>query len=119
MADDRVAEAVDIVAHHLVAALVSQWAGGEWDMYPEISEDDWDAIVKRTEQIADNMRPDTIGFDAAYQYLEERADHGDAYSLLVDGGGVHRVIDVPLPDPYPDEGRDGASYDAAAGDEGR
>lgn len=37
----------------------------------------------------------------------------------VNGRGMVAVEDSQLPDPYPDEGRDGPDYDTSGGDEGR
>lgn len=73
MADDKTAEAVDIVAHHVIANIVGR-AEDTWEWYPELGEYDWQAIDERITAIIMNMMPDKIGFEAAYEYLERRAE---------------------------------------------
>lgn len=74
MADDKLAEAVDIVARHLIYAVLDH-ASEEWENYPEIDENDWMAIEGRALNLASNMSPTTEEFGAAYDYLERRAEH--------------------------------------------
>jgi hypothetical protein len=74
MADEKTAEAVDIVARDLVASVVDAEIGTQWENYPDIGEHDWEAVDKRAMEIIDNLRPAKNGYEAAYEYLERRAE---------------------------------------------
>ena len=70
MADNRVTEAVDVVA---------RWALSlSWEDFPEIGEHDWDAIAARAAAIVDC--PSVDEYEAAYEFLAARADGGEATS---------------------------------------
>lgn len=74
MADEKVAEAVDIIAHHCVWRVLEDATGEMWEDYPDLDLTDWEAVDKRVMEIAENARPTKEGFDAAYEYLRERAE---------------------------------------------
>ena len=76
MADDKTAEAVDIVAHHFITIAADSVMDreGQEAGYSEFREDDWELVQRRVMEIVDNMKPDPIGFEAAYEYLERRAE---------------------------------------------
>jgi hypothetical protein len=70
--DDRPQVAVDVVARHLLARAAADVAAEDWDLVPEVGEHDWTAIGKRLQQLA--PFPPATEFEAAYEYLEGRAD---------------------------------------------
>jgi hypothetical protein len=76
LADDKVAEAVDVVARDVIwTTLYSSLDHNDtWGEYPEIGEHDWEAVEKRLWQIIDNLKPERGLFDAAYEFLEGRAN---------------------------------------------
>jgi hypothetical protein len=69
MADNRLSEAIDIVAR---GALTKQAREAEWEDYPEIGENDWRAVCDRMDELANGPTGDE--FEAAYQFLTERAE---------------------------------------------
>ncbi len=81
MADNRLAEAVDAMAKHVIRNVVhdSMEAGELWADYPEMGEDDWIRVVERAGELTDLLypdSPDTVA--AAYDYLTERAEQQNA-----------------------------------------
>ncbi|HEY8663142.1 MAG TPA: hypothetical protein VIL68_05950 [Propionibacteriaceae bacterium] len=70
MADNRVAEAVDIVARWALAHDI------EWADYPEICERDFDAILVQAALIV--ACPSVDEYEAAYDFLAARAEGGEA-----------------------------------------
>lgn len=78
VADDKTAEAVDIIAHHLAAKIIDAEIYDRWDEYDKIGEHDWEAINTRVSEIAKAMRPNDAGYEAAYEYLGRSAEHDGA-----------------------------------------
>lgn len=74
MADDRLKEAVDIVAHHALFQTISHEAGDLWESYPEVGEYDWEAVQDRITELLQPFRVDRESFEAAYEFLEQRAE---------------------------------------------
>jgi len=72
MTDDRLAQAIDIMARHAIAYFSERGIGDAWEFYPEIGENDWETIQERVIQLA--PYPDRATYQAAYDYLTERAD---------------------------------------------
>jgi len=72
MTDDRLAQAIDIAARHAIAYFSEREIGDAWGLYPEIGENDWETIQERVIQLA--PYPDRATYQAAYDYLTERAD---------------------------------------------
>lgn len=72
MADDRLDVAVDVVARDLIAKVVREYGGDQWDSYPEIGEHDWERIDKRALELAAQV--DGEQYLAAYEFLESRAN---------------------------------------------
>lgn len=78
MADNELAEAIEIVARTAIAQCVdTELRDGLWEMYPEIGESDWTEIESQMEAIANANHPGHEQFAAAYEYLSGRAG-GDA-----------------------------------------
>jgi len=69
MSDNRLAEAVDIVARWIIAY---QARNVDWSDSPEIGEDDWDTVRDRIAELTEGPAADE--FDAAYDYLAARAN---------------------------------------------
>ena len=63
--------AVDFVAASLLSSLLEMHGGESWGDYPEIGEDDWQDVVARAKEIADDPGPEA--FRMAYAHLEARA----------------------------------------------
>jgi len=74
MADNRPAEAVDVVARWAVACLVDDSL--EWEDYPDIGEGDFDDVRARANVIADC--PSFDEYRAAYEFLVARVDNTEA-----------------------------------------
>jgi len=73
MADDRVREAIDIVARELIyLAIEGQYV--TWEDFPELGECDWVSVAAKAEEIVGRSRPSNAEYEAAYAYLEQRAD---------------------------------------------
>lgn len=78
MADERVDEAVDVVARRVIADVLDPLAVGDlWENYPDLGEDDWQAVQTRVQEIITGGvgRIDQTTYTAAYDYLESRAEH--------------------------------------------
>ena len=69
VADNRLAEAIDVVARWIIAF---QALNVEWGDYPEIGEHDWGTVIDRLDELADS--PGTDEYEAAYDFLAARAD---------------------------------------------
>ncbi|HEY8662472.1 MAG TPA: hypothetical protein VIL68_02540 [Propionibacteriaceae bacterium] len=74
MADNRVEEAVNVVARRILA---DSACNVEWGDYPEIGMSDWDLVIARLDEIA-SKPPSPIEYEAAYDFLAARADSQDA-----------------------------------------
>lgn len=74
MADNRLAEAIDVIAKQAIKSASANFQPVEWENYPEIGEQDWVRVVERVGEIAALIAPDQSEFEAAYDYLKERAD---------------------------------------------
>lgn len=70
MADNRVSEAVDVVARWAIDLLLNDSLN--WEDFPDIGEHDFEVVRKRAEVIADC--PSLDEYRAAYEYLASRAD---------------------------------------------
>jgi len=69
MADNRVAEAVNVVARHVIADDARFIGRGNWS---ELSQHDWALVVARMIEIAGEPSGDE--YEAAYDFLTARAD---------------------------------------------
>ena len=65
-------EAIDIVATHVIATAAEGVSEDGWCNYPEIGEDDWNAVDKRVAELAPYPRDET--YNEAYVLLQGRAD---------------------------------------------
>jgi hypothetical protein len=81
VADDRLNEAIDIVARNVVHNILvhdDNVLDEEWgDNYPEIGEHDWDRIKQRVREIGRNPLINPYNeetYAAAYEFLDARAD---------------------------------------------
>lgn len=75
MADDRVDVAIDTVAGRVAASALREFIDeGNWDLYPEIGEGDWKRVLEKVESFALRLDGPTTVFDAAYSFLDARAD---------------------------------------------
>jgi len=72
VADDRLAQAIDIVARHALARAAIEVIEDGWGFYDEVGEQDWHAIAERVEELA--PFPDLATYEAAYGFLTERAE---------------------------------------------
>lgn len=61
--------AITGMAEHLIASLVEDHAGTQWESFPDIGEDDWMRVVARAEQLAE----DNLSWQSHYQLLAARA----------------------------------------------
>ena len=76
MADDRVTEAVDILARGLIVRLAEGDIGEAWgDWLPDVGEDDFYAIRNRAEQLLVLSCPTREAYNAAYDFIAARANH--------------------------------------------
>jgi hypothetical protein len=66
----RAVDAIKIVARQVLADL-AEYAAEQWENYPEIGVEDWDAVVTEVDRLAP---PATTGFVEAYSLLESRAE---------------------------------------------
>lgn len=75
MADNRLAEAIDVIAKQAIKAATDDSPGYtvSWENYPEIGENDWARVVERVDEITALIAPDQPEFEAAYDYLMDRA----------------------------------------------
>ena len=69
MADNRVEEAVNVVARWIIA---DRLRDVEWGDYPEIGEYDWERVIDRMDEIAGGTS--VTEFEAAYEFLVARED---------------------------------------------
>ena len=63
---------IDVIAREIITSPGSEDPGDKREDYPDIGEDDWVAVVKRSYQILDNLAPDPRASRTAYQVLAER-----------------------------------------------
>lgn len=79
MADNRLAEAIDVIAKQAIKSATDDHPGYavSWENYPEIGEEDWARVVERIDELTGLMAPDQAQFEAAYDYLTERANDED------------------------------------------
>ena len=76
MSDNRVAEAVDIVARGVIVRLAEWGLGDAWgDHCPDIGEYDWERVDERIKTLLSQTRPDRDAFEAANQFLASRAEN--------------------------------------------
>lgn len=73
MADNRWAEAVDVVAKRVIRS--ASLSCGTFDTF-ELDADTKRAVAHRVEELCDLMAPDEGTFEAAHDYLREYADAG-------------------------------------------
>lgn len=78
MADNRVAEAIDIVARRIVFDRVTAFLDegqfmDSWAEYPEIGEQDFEEVTKRATALVVRLAPDDAEYDGAYKFLTSRA----------------------------------------------
>lgn len=71
MADNRLDEAIDIVARHVIARAAEDFTADGWEIYDEIGDDDWHAVVDRVDALSE--WPDQAQYEAAYDFLAGRA----------------------------------------------
>lgn len=65
-------EAITIVARAAIAAIVaSASVEDSWESFPEIGEDDWEAVVQRAEELT---VPTAAEYEEAYALLSARAE---------------------------------------------
>ena len=74
VADNRVAEAVDVVARWSLAVIIDDFLN--WDYFPDLDEDDFDDVFARARKIAD--RPSHDEYLAAFDFLASRPDNTEA-----------------------------------------
>jgi hypothetical protein len=65
-------EAIDVVARHVIATAARGVAEDGWCNYPDIGEDDWNAVDQRVQVLAPPPADET--YNEAYVLLQERAD---------------------------------------------
>jgi hypothetical protein len=69
--------AIRIVARRVVAAALDG-TPAEWGNYPDIGEDDWDAVVAQARRIAAVYDVQGDHYDSAYRLLTQRAEGAEA-----------------------------------------
>lgn len=80
MADNRVDEAVDIVARRMIQDVTEPDALGDlWESYPDLGEHDFRAVVGRAAETVLHVVgvPTFEEYRAAYDYLSARANDAD------------------------------------------
>jgi len=65
-------DAIDIVARHALIHLVEQHMSDDWDLYADIGEFDWEAVVEAARALV--VEPSQAAYDAAYEFLAARAE---------------------------------------------
>lgn len=80
MTDNRLAEAIDVIAKQAIKAATDDSPGYavSWENYPEIGEEDWVRVVARVDELTALMAPEQAEFEAAYTYLTGRAQDEEA-----------------------------------------
>jgi hypothetical protein len=76
---------IDVIAREIITSPISEDPGDKRDVYPDIGEDDWEAVVNRAYQILDDLAPDPRASRSAYRALAERnraLSIGDGYPLV-------------------------------------
>lgn len=69
---DELEAAIDMVARQVIASLVEENIGFEWENFPEIGEQDWLRVQARCLELVPLLDFDTFG--RAYALLESRAE---------------------------------------------
>lgn len=72
VADNRVEEAINVIARVILGKAVADARDDGWQDYPELGEYDWDRVVERAKEIAAD--PSFDEFEAAYDFLTNRGD---------------------------------------------
>lgn len=76
MADNRLAEAVDIVARGVITRLVEWDLDDAWGSYlDELGEHDWGAVRRRVVVLLSQSHPDPDAYEAACRFLASRAEN--------------------------------------------
>jgi hypothetical protein len=74
MADEMMTStAIYIVAQAFVSRAIEDALGEGWELYPEIGENDWEAVAECVRRLTP-LPPLTDDFIAAYAHLEARVD---------------------------------------------
>jgi len=77
--EDSVRIAIDIIARRVVRQQVQPDVIGElWEDYPEIGANDWAAVVRQVDHLAERTDVQGEKYDAAYRFLAARADGAEA-----------------------------------------
>lgn len=71
MADNRVQEAIDVVARRIIADEARATAG-EFHVMHEIPSAEWETVSAAITSAADGMDPGTDAYEAAVEYLASR-----------------------------------------------
>jgi hypothetical protein len=75
--DTELGSAIEAVARDLIAKALAQAINFEnvgWEDYGDIGGRDYEAVVKRAEELAELIRRPAEVFEAAYDFLTERAE---------------------------------------------
>jgi hypothetical protein len=79
--DERLTEAIDTLARQCVADVIESNTDATelgWESYPEVGEQDWEAIVDRVRQVAKSIQPSIFQRNAAYEFLSARSEGQEA-----------------------------------------
>lgn len=72
MTDDKFANAVDVIAKNLLTSCAAV-CEKDWEDYPDLGENDWEQVRNRVRDLVDLLAPSPPEYEAAYEYLAERA----------------------------------------------
>lgn len=76
-------QAISIIAREAIARGAEEIRSGGWELFPEIGENDWEAVCDRMQELAKWADPEK--FREAYHLLEARAQRSDN-SQFANGG---------------------------------
>lgn len=72
--------AFKIIAQDVISSAMRRFEEDSWENYPDIGEEDWDAIIAMALNMTD---PPTSGeYESAYDFLEARAQKFDEEATL-------------------------------------
>jgi hypothetical protein len=67
-------EAIRLVARHALIRMVENYLSDDWEMYADIGESDWEAVVETARALV--VEPPRTLYDQAYEFLAARAENG-------------------------------------------
>jgi hypothetical protein len=72
MSEISTPEAIAVITRHFMHGAIEHEAENGWELYPEISENDWVRVQGAAQSLLGEL-PTREEFECAYQHLEARA----------------------------------------------